>query len=187
MIGFALCGSFCTHKNAVEQLKALVKSGYEVLPVFSERVLGTDTRFGKSKDLVYEVEKICGRAGVKELTEAEKQITNSGIDVLVIAPCTGNTLAKSALGITDGTVTMAIKAHLRNKKPVLIAFASNDALSGSLKNIAAMMEKKNVYFVPLRQDDPVKKPCSLVCDWEKLPEALEAAAQGKQLHPLIVV
>lgn len=187
MIAFAFCGSFCTHKNAIEKLKDLVRSGYEVLPVFSEKVQHTDTRFGKARDLIQEAEIICGREGVKTLTEAEKQITGGDIDCVVVAPCTGNTLAKAALGITDGVVTMAIKAHLRNKKPVLIAFASNDALSGNLKNIAAMLEKKNVYFVPLKQDDPVKKPSSLVCDWEKLPTALEAATQGKQLHPLIVV
>ncbi len=187
MIAFAFCGSFCTHKNAVEQLQELVFSGYEVLPVFSEKVQHTDTRFGKARDLIEEVECICGREGIKTLADAEKQITSGGIDCVIVAPCTGNTLAKAALGITDGVVTMAVKAHLRNKKPVLIAFASNDALSGNLKNIAAMLEKKNVYFVPLKQDDPVKKPSSLVCDWEKLPAALEAATQGKQLHPLIVV
>lgn len=186
MIGYAFCGSFCCHKQSLEQLIRLTDMGYEVLPIFSERVQCTDTRFGKAADLIREAEIICGRKGVKDITEAEKQITNSAVDVLVVSPCTGNTLAKTALGITDGAVTMAIKAHLRNKKAVLLAFASNDGLSGSLKNIAALLEKKNVYFVPLRQDDPVKKPSSLVCAWDKLPEALEAAKEGKQLHPLIV-
>lgn len=187
MIAFAFCGSFCTHKEALCQLEALVEKGYDVLPVFSERVQSTDTRFGDAEALIKRAESICGRSGVKTITEAEKQITGGGIDCLAVAPCTGNTLAKAALGITDSVVTMAIKAHLRNKKPVLIAFASNDALSGNLKNIAAMLEKKNVYFVPLKQDDPVKKPTSLVCDWSLLPEALDAAIVGKQLHPLIVV
>ncbi len=187
MIAYAFCGSFCTHKKSLEQLNDLVLSGYEVLPIFSEKVQHTDTRFGKACDLINEAETICARKGVYTLTEAERQITGGDIECLIVAPCTGNTLAKAALGITDGVVTMAMKAHLRNKKPVLIAFASNDALSGNLKNIAAMLEKKNVYFVPLMQDDPKAKPTSLVCDWNKLPSALEAALCGRQLHPLIVL
>ncbi len=187
MIAYAFCGSFCTHKESLEQLDTLVRSGCSVLPLFSERVQTTDTRFGDADDLVMKAETICGRQGIKTIPEAERQITGGDIECLVVAPCTGNTLAKSALGITDGVVTMAMKAQLRNRRPVLIAFASNDALSGNLKNIAAMLEKKNVYFVPLRQDDPEKKPTSLVCDWAKLPEALDAAKAGKQIHPLIVI
>lgn len=187
MKAFAFCGSFCTHHDALVQLDKLVNSGEKVLPVFSERVQTENTRFGKAEDLIMKAETICGRCGVKTITEAEKQLTASDIDCLIVAPCTGNTLAKIALGITDSVVTMAVKAHLRNRKPVLIAFASNDALSGNLKNIAALLEKKNVYFVPLRQDNPEKKPTSLVCDWEKLPDALTAALDGKQLHPLIVI
>lgn len=185
-IAYAFCGSFCTHKEALLQLESLICLGYNVLPVFSERVQTTDTRFGKAEDLVEKAEALCGRQGVWTIPQAEKEITGGGFDCLVVAPCTGNTLAKTALGITDSVVTMSIKAHLRNKKPVLIAFASNDALSGNLKNIAAMLERKNVYFVPMRQDDPIKKPTSLVCDWSMLPEALLNAVQGKQLHPLIV-
>lgn len=187
MIAFAFCGSFCTHKSALLQLETLIKQGYEVLPVFSERVQNTDTRFGNAKDLIAEAEKLCGKKGITTISEAEKRITGENIDCLIVAPCTGNTLAKVALGITDSVVTMAIKAHLRNKKPVLIAFASNDALSGNLKNIATMLEKKNVYFVPMKQDDPIKKPTSLVCDWSKISESLFAAIKGEQLHPLIVV
>ncbi len=187
MKAFAFCGSFCTHHDALIQLDGLVNRGEQIIPVFSERVQSENTRFGKAADLLMKAETICGRQGIKTITEAEKQITSSNIDCLIVAPCTGNTLAKIALGITDSVVTMAVKAHLRNRKPVLIAFASNDALSGNLKNIAALLEKKNVYFVPMRQDNPEKKPTSLVCDWEKLPEALDAAVHGKQLHPLIVL
>ncbi len=187
MIAYAFCGSFCTHEESLLQLDALVGAGYEVLPLFSERAQNTDTRFGEAVDLMMRAETICGRQGIKTIQEAEKQITGGNIECLVVAPCTGNTLAKSALGITDGVVTMAMKAQLRNRRPVLIAFASNDALSGNLKNIAVMLEKKNVYFVPLRQDDPEKKPSSLVCDWQKLPEAVKAATEGKQIHPLIVI
>jgi len=187
MIAYAFCGSFCTHNQALEKLKEIVALGYSVLPVFSERVQTLNTRFGNAADLISSAEDICGRAGVKTIVEAEAAITGADIECLVVAPCTGNTLAKAALGITDGVVTMAMKAHLRNRRPVLIAFASNDALSGNLKNIAALMEKKNVYFVPMRQDDPTSKPTSLVCDWTRLIPAMEAAKGGKQLHPLIVV
>ena len=186
MIAFAFCGSFCNHTEALLQLDALVRAGNEVLPVFSERVQHTDTRFGRGADLIMQAETICGRQGIKSVTEAEKQITGGTISCLAVAPCTGNTLAKAALGITDGTVTMAVKAQLRNKRPVLIALASNDALSGGLKNIAAMLERKNVYFVPMRQDDPPKKPSSLVCDWPKLPDCVAAAIEGRQLYPIIV-
>lgn len=187
MIAFAFCGSFCNHTEALNQLKALVEAGNEVLPIFSEKVQSLDTRFGNAADLIAEAEEICGREGIKTIVEAERAITGADIECLVVAPCTGNTLARLALGISDGAVTMAVKAHLRNRKPVLIAFASNDALSGNLKNIAALLEKKNIYFVPMRQDDPQKKPTSLVCDWKQLSPALEAAKAGNQLHPLIVV
>lgn len=187
MIAFAFCGSFCNHKEALNQLQALVAAGNEVLPIFSEKVQSLDTRFGTAQSLISTAEGICGREGIKSIVQAESAITGANIECLVVAPCTGNTLAKLALGITDGTVTMAIKAHLRNRRPVLIAFASNDALSGNLKNIAALLEKKNVYFVPLRQDNPQSKPTSLVCDWQQLIPALEAAKEGNQLHPLIVI
>ncbi len=186
MKGFAFCGSFCTHRDALIQLDRLVNGGEEIIPLFSEKTLTVNTRFGEAEDLVMKAETICGRQGIKSVAEAEKQITGADIDCLIVAPCTGNTLAKAALGITDGTVPMAIKAQLRNQRPVLFAFASNDGLGASLKNIAALVERKNVFFVPLRQDDPVKKPNSLVCDWSRLPEAAAAAVKGVQLRPLIV-
>lgn len=186
MKAYAFCGSFCTHRDALIQLDRLVNEGERVIPIFSDRVQTENTRFGDAADFIMKAETICGRQGIKTLTEAEKQITGGDIDCLIVAPCTGNTLAKIANGITDGPVTMAVKAHLRNQRPVVIAFASNDGLGGSLKNIAALLEKKNVYFVPMRQDDPIKKPNSLVCDWERLPEAVRAAVNGKQLRPLIV-
>lgn len=186
MKAFAFCGSFCTHKEALAQLDGLVNSGEKLVPIFSERVQTENTRFGNAEDFIMKAETICGRQGIKTITEAEKQMTSADIDCLIVAPCTGNTLAKISLGITDSVVTMAVKAHLRNRKPVLIAFASNDGLSASLKNIAALLEKKNVYFVPMRQDNPQAKPTSLVCAWDMLPRSLAAASEGKQLYPLIV-
>lgn len=186
MKAFAFCGSFCTHKEALIQLDSLVNSGEKLVPIFSERVQSENTRFGNAEDFIMKAETICGRQGIKTITEAEKQMTAADMDCLIVAPCTGNTLAKISLGITDSVVTMAVKAHLRNRKPVLIAFASNDGLSANLKNIAALLEKKNVYFVPLRQDNPTVKPTSLVCAWDMLPQALAAALEGRQLYPLIV-
>lgn len=160
--------------------------GIEVLPVFSERVLSTSTRFGTKEDLVMKAEALCSAKGIKSVAEAEEQITRGSIDCLIISPCTGNTLAKLAHGMTDGTVTMAAKAQLRNKRPVLIALASNDALSGNFQNLAILAERKNVFFVPLGQDDPFKKPTSLVCDFKKIPEALELALRGEQMQPLLL-
>lgn len=186
MIAYAFCGSFCTHSEALKALEALVLQGVEAVPVFSERVLSTSTRFGTNEDLVMKAEAICSARGIKNVVEAEEQITRGSIDCLVISPCTGNTLAKIAHGITDGTVTMAAKAQLRNRKPVLIALASNDALSGNFQNLALLTSRKNVYFVPFGQDDPIKKPDSLVCDFKKIPQALELALNGKQMQPLLL-
>lgn len=185
MIAYAFCGSFCTHAAALSALEGLVLEGREVLPVFSERVQTISTRFGKSADLIMKAETICAKTGVKTIAEAERAITAGDIDCLVVSPCTGNTLAKIALGITDSTVTMAAKAQLRNRRPVLIALASNDALGGNLKNIASLIERKNVYFVPFGQDEAKKKPTSLVCDFKQLSKSIDCAVSGVQIQPVL--
>ena len=185
MTGYGICGSYCTHSRALCALRELVTER-EMLPIFSYNVLTTDTRFGRAKDLVREAEELCGRTGVKTIAEAEPLGPASPMDAMIIAPCTGNTLAKLACGITDTPVTMAAKAHLRTGRPLLIALATNDALSGNLKNIAVMMEKKNVFFLPMVQDDPVSKPFSLVADFGRIPEALAAALRGENLRPVFL-
>ena len=185
MIGFAMCGSFCTHKRALEALGGLLEEGYEVLPVFSESVFETDTRFGRAEDRFREVTALCGREPIHTVVDAEPLGPAVHLDALLICPCTGNTLAKIASGITDGAVPMAAKAHLRNGRPLIIAFSTNDGLSGSAENIGRLLNRKNVYFVPFGQDDPEKKPCSLQADFTLAGAAVSAALDGRQLQPLL--
>lgn len=180
MIGYALCGSYCTHKASLVQMEALVKQGYDILPILSENVYTTDTRFGKAEDLRQRVAEICGHEIVHTIVGAEPLGPKIALDAMVICPCTGNTLAKLASGITDTSVSMAAKAHLRGNRPLVIALASNDALSANLKNIATMLSRKFVYFVPLSQDDPEQKPHSLIADFSLLIPTLERALEGKQ-------
>ncbi len=186
MIGYAFCGSFCTIGKSLEVMKTLVANGYDVLPIMSDHVYSDDTRFFKADDLRREVTAICGREIVHTITSAEPLGPRVKLDALVISPCTGNTLAKLACGITDTPVCMAAKAHLRSDRPLLIALSTNDALSANLKNIAAMLERKNVYFVPMTQDDPESKPHSLSACFDMLPEALELALTGKQMKKLFI-
>lgn len=186
MIGFAMCGSYCTHKKAVEQLTALIDRGFEIQPIMSENVYSTDTYFGKSCDLIERVEALCGRAVIHTVVGAEPLGPKTPMDALIICPCTGNTLAKISLGITDTAVTMAAKAHLRSDRPLIISLASNDALSANLKNIGLLLTRKNIYFTPMCQDDPVKKPHSLVADFSLLVPTLEAAMSGKQYQKLFI-
>lgn len=186
MIGFAMCGSYCTHKHAIEQLEVLVKNGYDVLPVVSENVYSTDTRFGRAQDTVKRVEEICGKGVIHTIADAEPIGPKMKLDAMIIAPCTGNTLAKIANGITDTAVTMAAKAHLRSDRPLVIALASNDALSANLKNIGQLITRKCVYFLPLYQDDPEKKPHSLIADFSLLLPTLEAAMAGKQYQKIFI-
>lgn len=185
MIGYAFCGSFCTARKSVDALKKLIVK-YDVLPVFSPAFQTIDSRFGKAADFVSEIETVCGKKGVYTVDGAEPLGPSVRLDALIIAPCTGNTLAKMACGITDTSVTMAAKAHLRNQRPLIVALATNDALSSNLQNIGIMLGRKNVYFVPLGQDDPVNKPSSLVCDFCLLEKTLELALAGKQIQPLII-
>ncbi|MBQ1956913.1 MAG: dipicolinate synthase subunit B [Clostridia bacterium] len=186
MIGYAFCGSFCTIEQSLSTLEGLVRSGYEVLPIMSETAYSTDTRFGKCQDIKNKIKEITSSEIVHSIVEAEPIGPSLRLDALVISPCTGNTLAKIASGITDGTVCMAAKAHLRSDRPLVIALASNDAMSANLKNIAALMSKKFVYFVPMRQDDPDKKPHSLVAEFDLLPSTLESAMKGKQLRRIFL-
>ena len=186
MIGFAMCGSFCTHAVSVEILTRLKENGYDVLPIFSEITASADTRFGRAALLTDRVESICGHPAIRTVPEAEPLGPARPLDALVICPCTGNTLAKLANGITDTPVCMAAKAHLRSDRPLLITLASNDALSANLRNVGMLLSRKNVYFTPLRQDDPVSKPHSLVADFDRVPEALRAALEGRQLRPLFL-
>lgn len=184
MIGFAMCGSYCTHKYAIEQLKKLVSEGKEVLPIMSENVWNTDTRFGSARELVDRVEQICGNKVIHTVVDAEPIGPSIDLEAMVICPCTGNTLAKMAAGITDTAVTMAAKAHLRSNRPLIIALASNDALSANLKNIGQMLIRKFVYFVPLYQDDPQKKPHSLIADFSLLGDTMKYAMEGRQYQKI---
>ena len=184
MIGYAFCGSFCTHSQSVSQMRNLRNKGIEMLPIMSENVYNTDTRFGTAKELISNVEEITGNKTVHSIVEAEPLGPKIKLDALIIAPCTGNTLAKIARGITDTAVTMAAKAHLRSDRPTIIALCSNDALSANLQNISILLERKNVFFVPMKQDDPTNKPHSLVADFEKLEQTYRLAIEYKQLQPL---
>ena len=185
-IGFAMCGSYCTFAKVFPVMEALAKE-HRVIPIFSGNVQKTDSRFGDARDFYDRAFQITGVEPICSILEAEPIGPKKLLDVLIIAPCTGNTLAKIANGITDTPVCMAAKAHLRSDRPLLITLASNDALSANLRNIGTLLSRKNVYFTPLRQDDPVSKPHSLVADFDQVPMALEAAMEGKQLRPLFLV
>lgn len=186
MIGYAMCGSFCTLSESLKQLEALVRERNDVLPIMSFNVYNTDTRFFEAVKLKERVRKICGHEIIHTIEDAEPLGPKIKLDALIISPCTGNTLAKLACGITDTPVCMAAKAHLRSDRPLVIALSTNDAMSGNLKSIAVMLEKKNVYFLPMRQDDPVCKPHSLSADFSRISEAVCAAREGRQLRPLFI-
>ena len=183
-LGFALCGSFCTLRPVLKQLERLMQD-YDVIPIFSENTLHTDSRFGKAAMFLEEVTALCGRAPLSSLPQVEPLGPKKLLDLLVIAPCTGNTLGKLAGGIADSTVTFACKAHLRNGRPVVLAVSTNDALGASAENIGKLLVRKNYYFVPFGQDDWQNKPCSMVAHMELLPETVAAALCGQQLQPVL--
>jgi dipicolinate synthase subunit B len=185
MIGYCFCGSFCTFERSFRVLEELV-GAYELLPIMSYNAMSTDTRFGLASDHIKRVTELCGRPPILTIADAEPLGPKIPLDAMVVAPCTGNTLAKLALGITDTPVTMAVKAHMRQSRPLLIALATNDAMSANLKNISDLLEKKSVFFVPMRQDDTVKKPHSLVAEFEMIPDCLADALNGKQKRPLFI-
>ena len=185
-IGFAVCGSFSTHNRAMAALEQVAAQYEQVIPIVSEITAATDTRFGTAHDLMREMERICDRRVIRSVFEAEPIGPQKLLDLLVIAPCTGNTLSKIAAGITDSAVTMAAKAHLRNGRPVVVAVASNDGLSGSAPALGQLLMRRNLYFVPFGQDDPHAKPTSLIADFSQIPQTIHAAFQGCQLQPLLL-
>ncbi|MBQ2316113.1 MAG: dipicolinate synthase subunit B [Clostridia bacterium] len=185
-LGYAFCGSFCTIKQSLSALEQLCQLPIKVKPIMSEIVYKTDTRFGTANELIEKVEELCKEKIIHTIAGAEPIGPKNLLDILVVSPCTGNTLAKTANGITDTPVTMAIKAHLRNNKPVVLGIATNDALGASAKNIGLLHNTKNIYFVPYGQDDPYSKNNSLVCDFTRITETVEAALEGKQIQPVFL-
>ena len=184
-LGFAFCGSFCNHPELLKVYEQITRE-HEVVPILSENAAKYDTRFGDAATFVEQVESLAGRSAVRNIVEAEPLGPQGAMDVLVIAPCTGNTLAKLALGITDGPVTMAVKAHLRNEAPVILAVSTNDGLSGSAASIGTLLARRHIYFVPFRQDAPFQKPRSLTADLSLLNETVRLALRGQQLQPILV-
>ena len=185
-LGYAFCGSFCTISQSLEELEKLSKLDIRIIPIMSKMVYGTDTRFGDSARLIERVERICHGKIIHDITGAEPIGPKKMLDILVVSPCTGNTAAKIALGITDTPVAMAVKAHLRNDRPVILGLATNDALGASAKNIGLLHNTKNIYFIPYGQDDAKNKPTSMVCDFKKTRETVEAALKGEQIQPVII-
>ena len=184
-IGFALCGSYCTFDKVFPAMEALARE-HRVVPIFSENVQRTDTRFGSASDFYQRAFAITGIEPVCSIADAEPIGPKKLLDALVIAPCTGNTLAKLSHGITDTTVTMAAKAHLRNGRPLILAVSTNDGLAGAAENLGRMLARRNVYFVPFGQDEPRKKPTSLVADFSRIPETVDSALKGVQLQPVLL-
>ena len=185
-VGFALCGSFCTFQDALEALRAVTEHLSKVIPILSEISAGTDTRFGTAESHIKTITELCGRRPLTSIREVEPIGPKGMLDLIIVAPCTGNTLGKLAGGITDSTVTMAVKAHLRNQKPVLLAVSTNDGLGASGRNIMDLMQRKHIYMVPFGQDDPHGKPLSLKADMRRIPEAAKAALEGRQLQPILL-
>ncbi len=184
-IGFAICGSFCTFSSVFSVMENLAHT-HQLIPIFSQSTYTMDSRFGTAAEHIRKATEICGKDPLHTIAQVEPIGPKKLLDMLVIAPCTGNTLAKLSHGIADGPVTMAAKSHLRNGKPVVIAVSTNDALSGAAENIGRLLNRKNYYFVPFGQDDPEKKPCSMVADFTRIPQTIVLAASGKQIQPIIL-
>lgn len=184
-IGFGITGSFCTFDKILPQIKILKDEGANVTPVFSFNTQNMDTRFYKSQDFLKDVKNITGKDGIKTIQQAEQVGPKKLFDAMVIAPCTGNTIAKLANGITDTPVLMAAKAHLRNERPLIIGVSTNDGLSMNLQNIGRLMNIRNIYFVPFGQDDPIKKTRSLVCYLDKIKPTIELAMRNQQIQPIV--
>ena len=185
-VGFAMCGSFCTFERAFKAARRLVELGCDVTPIMSFNSASIDSRFGKASENIEQIENICGKKVVMTIAHAEPIGPKKLFDILVVAPCTSNTLAKLALGITDTPVTMAVKSHVRNMKPVVIAISTNDALGASAKSIGYLQDTRNFYFVPYSQDDFEAKPFSMVAHFELIPHTISAALEGRQLQPIII-
>ena len=184
-IGFALCGSFCTYDKVIPVMEELARE-HHVIPIFSIASASMDSRFGTATEHLETARRICGRSPLRTIEGAEPIGPKKLLDALIIAPCTGNTLAKLAHSIADTPVTMAAKSHLRNGRPVIVAVSTNDALAGAAENIGKLLARKHYYFVPFGQDDPVNKPTSMVADFEKIPQTLASALEGKQIQPILI-
>ena len=184
-IGFALCGSYCTYDRVFPVIEALSKEN-KVIPILSEAAYATDSRFGTAEHWKTRLEEICSCPPLHRISQVEPIGPKGLLDILVIAPCTGNTLAKLAHSIADGPVTMAAKSHLRNGRPVLVAVSTNDGLAGAGENIGRLLARKHYYFVPFGQDDPLKKPTSLIADFAQIPQAMEGALAGQQIQPMLL-
>ena len=184
ILGFAMCGSFCTYSKVFPVMEDLRRE-YDIVPILSGISASTDSRFGTAREHLETVKRLCGREAITTIPQAEPIGPRKLLDILLIAPCTGNTLAKLAHGIADTSVTMAAKSHLRNGRPVVIAVSTNDALSGAAANIGSLLNRKHCYFVPFGQDDPANKPTSMVADFEKIPQTLKAALEGRQIQPIL--
>ena len=184
-IGFAMCGSFCTYAQVFRAMEAVSKL-HNVIPIFSHSSYTIDSRFGTAQEHIRRASDLCGRPPLCTIEQVEPIGPKKLLDALIIAPCTGNTLAKLAHSIADGPVTMAAKSHLRNGRPVLIAVSTNDALAGAAENIGKLLARKNYYFVPFGQDDAKSKPTSMVADFSRIPDALDAALTGRQVQPTLI-
>ena len=185
-IGFCICGSFCTINKAIEQMEILKEKNFEIFPVMSEAVISKNTRFGKAKEIINKIEKICEKKVIHTIEDAEPIGPKKLVDIMLVAPCTSNTLAKLEKAITDTPVTMAVKSHLRVQKPVVIALATNDALAGTAKNLGSLLNRKHYYFVPMVQDDIKNKPNSLVADFGLIPKTIEKAYSRVQIRPIFL-
>lgn len=185
-IGFALTGSFCTFSRVMKVMQSLVQQGHEVTPILSFHAGQLDTRFGTAADWRDTLRHISSQLPIDTIQGAEPIGPKALFDVLIVAPCTGNTLAKLANGIVDTPVTMAVKSHLRGERPIVLALSTNDGLSGSAANIGTLLNRRHYYFVPFRQDAPSAKPRSLVADMPRIPDTIEAALEGKQLQPILL-
>ena len=185
-VGFAMCGSFCTYASVFPVMELLTRD-YDLVPIFSTAAYTIDSRFGTADEHIQTAMEICGTPPLHTIAQVEPIGPKKMLDVLVIAPCTGNTLAKLAHGIADTPVTMAAKSHLRNGRPVLVAVSTNDALAGAAENIGKLLARKHYYFVPFGQDDARGKPTSMVADFTQIPQALEEALEGRQIQPILPI
>lgn len=185
-VGFVLTGSFCTFKKTIPQMKKIIEEGGEIIPVMSYNSYNLDSKFGKAQDFIDQIEELTGKKIIHTIQEAEPIGPKKMTDIMVIAPCSGNTIAKLANGIIDTPATMAAKSHLRNNAPLIIAISTNDGLSGSAANIGELLNRKNYFFVPYRQDNPITKPRSLVFEPEYIVQTLEYALDGEQIQPILL-
>ena len=185
-IGYALTGSFCTFKSSIEEIKKLCKLNANVFPIMSFNSYKLDTKFGNAQDFINQIEEITGNKVLHTIQDTEPIGPKKMLDILIIAPCSGNTIAKLAHDIIDTPVTMAVKSHLRNSRPIVIGISTNNALSGSAENIGKLLNRKNYYFVPFKQDNPITKPRSIVCDFSYIQKTLEHALDNEQISPIML-